>query len=240
MLYELRSALLAPLIVPQGLWVRSRIPRLEEPPGDRQGTAGNGPVLRLLILGDSAAAGVGAPHQDDALLGQLLRRLTPGYTVSWDLQATTGHRSEDALERLRGLDSGSYDVAVTSLGVNDVTGMTRRGLFRENQARLRQVLRNDFGVRRILVSGLPPMHGFPALPQPLRWHLGARASQLNDDLRQDVANDESAEFVDVRFTEDQSLMSADGFHPGPDVYAVWADLLVQAINRDAEAAVSRL
>ena len=62
MLYEIRTALLAPLIVPQGLWVRATIPLLQEPPGERQGTSGDGPPLRLLILGDSAAAGVGTSH----------------------------------------------------------------------------------------------------------------------------------------------------------------------------------
>ena len=233
MWYEIRTALLAPLIVPQGLWVRSRTPRLEEPPGERQGTAGQGPSLRLLILGDSAAAGVGASHQDEALLGQLLLRLTPVYTVTWNLQATTGHRSADALDRLPALDAGPYDIAVMSLGVNDVTGMTGRNAFRERQARLRTILKRDFGVRRILVSGLPPMHGFPALPQPLRWHLGSRASQFNRDLEADVAIDESAEFVNIRFTEDRSLMSADGFHPGPAVYAAWAERVVEAINRES-------
>lgn len=238
MLYEIRSALLAPLIVPQGLWVRSNIPKLDEPPGERQGTAGSGPPLRLLILGDSAAAGVGVSHQDEALLGQLLQRLTMDYTVTWNLQATTGHKSADALERLQALAPDSYDIAVTSLGVNDVTGMTGRGQFRQRQARMRGLLKTNFGVRQILVSGLPPMHGFPALPQPLRWHLGSRASQFNYDLRADVASDEAANFVDIRFTEDQSLMSADGFHPGPAVYAEWAELIVSAIDPDVATVTS--
>ena len=231
MLYEIRSALLAPLIIPQGLWVRSCIPRLGEPPGERQGSAGEGPALRLLILGDSAAAGVGASHQDEALLGQLVRRLAARYSVTWNLEAATGHTSADALERLQALEPARYDVAVTSLGVNDVTGMIGRSVFRRRQARLRDTLKDDFGVRRILVTGLPPMQLFPALPQPLRWHLGTRASQFNRDLRSDVEGDATAEFVDIRFTQDPSLMSADGFHPGPAVFALWADRVVNAIDR---------
>ena len=116
--------------------------------------------------------------------------------------------------------------------------MTGRSVFRKRQARLRNILKRDFGVRRILVSGLPPMHGFPALPQPLRWHLGSRASQFNHDLKLDVAQDDAADFVDIRFTEDQSLMSEDGFHPGPKVYAVWADLVIDAMSRQTGRAVS--
>ena len=229
MSFLLRTVLLAPIIVPQGIWVRARTPRLPEPEGERSGEAGNGESLRLLILGDSAAAGVGAAHQDDALLGQLLHRLTPGFRVTWKLEATTGHRTADALDRLRLHEETAYDIAVTSLGVNDVTAMTGQAAFRRQQADLRQLLKDKFGVRRILVSGLPPMHGFPALPQPLRWHFGARATQFNEDLRADVATDDGAEFLDLRFSEDQSLMSRDGFHPGPRVYSEWADRVAKAI-----------
>jgi hypothetical protein len=30
-----------------------------------------------------------------------------------------------------------------------------------------------------VLSGLPPMHRFPALPQPLRWYVGSRARDFN-------------------------------------------------------------
>ena len=51
---------LAPLLVAQALRTRRVTPRLPEAAGERSGTQGEGPRLRLLVLGDSAAAGVGA------------------------------------------------------------------------------------------------------------------------------------------------------------------------------------
>ena len=39
-----------------------------EPPGRRTGTEGHGSLVRLLVAGDSGAAGVGAPTQERALL----------------------------------------------------------------------------------------------------------------------------------------------------------------------------
>ena len=231
MSYLLRTILLAPVLIPQGLWVRARTPRLAEPQGRRFGEAGSGPSLRLLIVGDSAAAGVGASHQDEALLGRLLQHLTSRYRVTWELHATTGHTTANAIERIEAMDSAKYDVAVTSLGVNDVTALVGRAAFRQRQDRLRGLLKRKFGVRRLIVSGLPPMHGFPALPQPLRWHIGSRATQFNEDLRTEATKDDIALFVDVRFTEDTSLMASDGFHPGPAVYAEWADRVAQAIVR---------
>ena len=87
-------------------------------------------------------------------------------------------------------------------------------------------------MNRILVTGLPPMHEFPALPQPLRAHVGAEATRFNDDLRLSIVDDDIARFVDIRFTEDPALMSEDGFHPGPAVYATWAERVAAAILAD--------
>ena len=62
---------LAPLLFAQGVYVRRVTPRLPEAPGERSGVSGGGPALKLLILGDSAAAGVGASSQATALAGRL-------------------------------------------------------------------------------------------------------------------------------------------------------------------------
>ena len=70
-------ALAAPLLLVQGKYVRRVTPKLPEAAGAREGErrlrdAGGGPAsLRVLITGDSSAAGVGTQHQDEALPGQL-------------------------------------------------------------------------------------------------------------------------------------------------------------------------
>jgi hypothetical protein len=112
---------------------------------------------------------------------------------------------------------------VTSLGVNDVIAMTTRDDWRSRQAALWELLREKFGVTTLIVSGLPPMHEFPALPQPLRWHIGSRATEFNTDLEAEVAADGRVHFVDLRHDADISLAASDGFHPGPGVYALWGE-----------------
>ena len=210
--YLLRTIGLAPVIVPT----------LREPPGVRQGQVGDGPLLRLLVVGDSAAAGVGVSRQDEALLGQLVSRLADRYRVEFALQAKTGLTTADTLRRLEEMLPGHYDVAVTSLGVNDVLALTGLGTWLARQRRLRRLLREKFGVRLTVLSGLPPVHSFPALPQPLRWHLGSRATEFNDALGEDVAAESDACLVNLRFTADAGMMASDGFHPGAPIYAEWA------------------
>ncbi len=231
MTFYLRSAILAPILFAQGKYTRRNVPVLPEPPGDREGSAGTGQPLRVLIAGDSAAAGVGAPSQDEALLGCLVADLATDFSVTWNLQATSGHTTTQTLERLENLPQQEFDVAVTSLGVNDTISMVRLRDWRRRQAELRQLLREKFSVRTLIVSGLPPVHGFPALPQPLRWHVGSRATQLHQALAGDVAAEPDARFIDLRFSDDMTMMSSDGFHPGPKIYAEWARLVAEAIRQ---------
>ena len=56
---------LSPLLVAQALRTRARVPRLPEAAGAREGVHGRGATrLRLLIAGDSSAAGVGVTTQE--------------------------------------------------------------------------------------------------------------------------------------------------------------------------------
>ena len=231
----IRTIGLAPIIVPQGIWTNLRVPSLPEPPGAREGTAGDGPPLRLLVVGDSAAAGVGAAHQDEALLGQAVSRLADRYRVKFCMQAKTGFTTADILRRLGEMPRRRYDVALTSLGVNDVLALSSCSTWLQRQERLRQVLRDKFGVRLLLLSGLPPVHSFPALPQPLRWYLGSRATEFNEALGADIASSPDTRLVNLRFSADATMMATDGFHPGAPIYAEWAERAAQIIlSRDPD------
>ncbi len=225
----LLTAALAPVLLPQGLWTRWRTPKLAEPPGARRGRRGSGAPLRLLVAGDSAAAGVGAASQDEALLGCLVGRLAAAREVHFALEAKTGATTAATIQRLQTLPAEHFDVAVLSLGVNDLVRIADVSRWLSLQAMLWSVLKSRFGVRQVIASGLPPVHAFPALPQPLRWYLGARATRYDAALARAAAAADGVDFLDLRFTGDVGLMATDGFHPGPGVYAQWAELAADAI-----------
>jgi len=90
MKYKFVTIGLAPFFIAQGLYVRHVTTKLPEPSGERSGIYGYGPPLSLLILGDSAASGVGVPTQSKALSGQLITALGSEYRVSWKLIAQNG------------------------------------------------------------------------------------------------------------------------------------------------------
>jgi lysophospholipase L1-like esterase len=191
------TRVLAPLLLPvlyvQGRRVRRTLPRLPEPPGDRAGRrpavephdAGRAavqaatPPLRLLVVGDSAAAGVGARSQDEALAGRLVDALAadgPRRVAPCGSHRRHRVRHPPPPRRPPG---EPFDVAVTSLGLNDVTAGRPPATALADLTALVDLLRSRFGVRHVVLSGLPPVGAFPSLPEPLRAYLGRRARALD-------------------------------------------------------------
>ena len=231
--HPLMRLALAPVCLAQGLAVRRRATRLPEAAGPRTGSLGNGPLLRLLLLGDSSAAGVGVTHQDAALAGRLGAALAGRFTVQWQLHACIGATTASTLKTLRQIDAAPFDAAVVALGVNDVARQVPLRRWIARQQALAELLRMRFGVRRAYLSGVPPMGRFPLLPQPLRAVLGARAAQFDMALAEAVRGQHRLRYLPIPAEAlDPDLMAEDGFHPGPEIYRLWAEHLAEAISED--------
>lgn len=219
---------LAPVLAAQAISVRRKAQLLDEPAGPRQGRAGTGPTLRLLITGDSSAAGVGVDQQAQALSGQLVAHLSHSFSVEWRLEATTGHTTRDTLLRLSALD-GTFDVAVTALGVNDVTRGVSRKAFKKRQSDLADLLTNRLGVSLILATGVPQMELFPALPNPLAWVLGAQARRLDGELAELASTLPHLHHFKLTIPPEPAYAAQDGYHPSALAYRIWAQMLADEI-----------
>ena len=112
-------------------------------------------------------------------------------------------------------------MAVTALGVNDVTrGVTRR-TFTNRQRQLLTHLTGPIGARRVVVTAVPQMERFPALPQPLAWVLGRQAARLDQGLQQVAAEFPQARHLSLDLPNDPALIAPDGYHPSPRTYTIW-------------------
>lgn len=221
-----------PLLFGQGVWVRRTAMRLPEPRGPREGVIGEGPDLRLLITGDSTAAGVGVRSQSRALSGLITRALAPHFRTEWQLIAKTGATTLTTLQTLQRTPPRRADIAVLALGVNDITSGARLSAWIDRKAALFDYLKTRVGVEHIYVSGIPPMGEIPLLPNPLRWALGHRAAEFDTALRRLCAETPGTTWltVDVRLT--RVNMAADLYHPGPGVYEQWAGVFSDRILAD--------
>jgi lysophospholipase L1-like esterase len=218
--------LLTPVLVAQALRTRARLPRLLEATGARQGVAGRGQPgapLRLLLTGDSSAAGVGVATQREALAGQLTQHLAAQLQrpVHWRLLAQRGLTTAQTLHLLQRQDAatlGHFDVAVVMTGVNDVVEQVPSTRAVRHREALANHLRNAGGVQHVVFVPLPPLHQFPGLPQPLRWVAGSDARRHDQALRDWAATRDDVTRVDLDLQLNRGVMASDGFHPGAKAY----------------------
>ncbi|MCH2001185.1 MULTISPECIES: SGNH/GDSL hydrolase family protein [Acinetobacter] len=231
---KLSTLLLLPILFVQGNKVRKNTPRLLEPKGEREGGIGQGKPLSLLILGDSAAAGVGVETQKDALSGAIIQELQNEFFLQWKLHAKTGDTTRQVFHALQHLEERKYDVIVTSIGVNDVTKLTSAKSWIQQQKQLFEHIQKRFQPKLIIVSGVPPMQHFPALPNPLAWLFGQYAEQMNQKLQQWLAPQSQFKFLQYDIETFQAMnltMASDGFHPSKEVYEIWGRQIAALVRQ---------
>lgn len=261
-----RDVLLAPIYFYQGRKIKRDTVRLPEPNGERHGQVqlndaieslkeAHKRTLNLMVVGDSAAAGVGSETQQEALVGNLIPVLTQQSAIqnqfdilNWSLQATTGHTSFDILRRLYVLPAPSQpvDVMVLSVGVNDTTSKVSVDKWQQQIENIIAIAQRKFGVRELIFLSLPPMAQMPAIPAPLSNFVGAKASILDKTLQQVCAAHDSVTYMATDFPrmiaeysngtpiDIKVMFASDGFHPSSLMYGYWAqqlsELIIQLLN----------
>jgi lysophospholipase L1-like esterase len=220
---------LAPLLVAQAVATRRRAPVLPEADGEREGVVGGRSVapLRLLVAGDSSAAGVGVERQDDAVIGHLVRTLHRAIDrpVAWTLRARTGLTTRGVHALLREVAPVAADIAVVISGVNDVIDQVPVQRAVRDRAALADWLLREAGARHVVFAPLPPIHRFPILPEPLRRVMGADARRHDAALARWAATRSDVSHAKVAVELDAAGMASDGFHPGEPVYRACGEAL---------------
>ncbi|MEE4175103.1 MAG: SGNH/GDSL hydrolase family protein [Xanthomonadales bacterium] len=214
------------LLATQGLWASRRTPRLPPARGSTGGTVGAGVPLSLLAIGDSIIEGVGVTETRDALPARLalaLSRRGAG-EVRWQAVGRNGARSTWVLAQLGQLE-GDPDLVVISNGINDVTTTRPEHAVLERLLAVVDAAGQRFPHALIVQLGLPPLGGFPALPQPLRRTLGRRADRIDEALGERVRH--AARVLHLPFDQmpDPDQFASDGYHPDESGVAVWAESL---------------
>lgn len=229
---RLTFRLLMPLLLPQGLWVKATAPRFAAASGEREGSTGEGARCRLLAIGDSIVAGVGIACLADAMPGQLARAFASalGKRIDWMARGESGIGVRAVRRTLvPGLAERDFDYVFVSVGVNDVTALRSTRHWSRELVGLVDDLRHNSPGALIVVSGLPPLHGFPLLPQPLRSLLGLRARTFDRIAEYETGRLEGVVFVANRFEPEPAFFAPDGYHPSEASCRLWAEHVAQTV-----------
>ncbi|WP_377321133.1 SGNH/GDSL hydrolase family protein [Pimelobacter simplex] len=196
----------------------------------------DGAPLRLLVLGDSIAAGLGAERPKDTLGARIARGLAAELRrpVALRTAAVVGSESSALAGQLDALPA-TYraDVAVVVVGGNDVTHRvpvaTSAQHLEDAVVRLRE---QGTGV---VVGTCPDLGALRPVPQPLR-SLGSRMSRQLASAQAEVAVRNGAHAVSLAhvvgpffITNPDEMFSLDRFHPSALGYKRTAKALLPSV-----------
>lgn len=232
---ELIALPMLPLLIVQGRRTRRITPRLPEAAGSVSGVAGaeiGARPLTLLTVGESPVAGVGVQNHEEAITGQLAQAMAIRLRrpVSWRACGKNGVTAREALiEVIPAIPDVPVDIALVAFGVNDTTAFRPISHWRKDLTDVLEALHGRCQPRLVLLSGIPPIASFPALPQPLRWVMGLKARTLDLSAKNLASQRIRTLHVPlVLDTRDVSMMASDGYHPSAKGCTAWANLLAEA------------
>lgn len=232
------NPLLLPLVAVQGLRARSQIEVLPEAAGPTTGITdetGASP-LRVIVVGESTAAGCGAETHDEAFPGAFARAFGErcGRAVSWAVAGQNGATIRRVRHRLIPEIHEDVDVAVLLIGVNDVLTRTPVAQWRDDLMAVIDAL--AVLADRVVVAGIPPFDAFPSLPRALRTYLAERGRALDAAAREVCATRPAASWLAPFGLEDAdaAFFARDGFHPSAVGYRRWAEQIAQQLAAEPE------
>lgn len=208
----------------------SRLPDLELVL-DRPGTG-----RRVVWLGDSTAAGVGASSSAGALPSQVAADGLGVPDSSLAVLAVSGARVDDVLaDQVPKVAGLRPDLVLISVGANDTIHLTGRGTFRDTYEKVVRAL--PAGVPVVLL-GVPDMGAIPRFLQPLRAVSGWRGRRIDAEVRM-VAAATGAVYADIAGPTGPPFrrhpgryFAADDFHPSDAGYGLWADAVLTVLRRE--------
>lgn len=200
------------------------------------------PALRMVLLGDATALGVGVDAVEDTVGGQLANLLADaGARVALSSVAVSGARSADLATQVARAQLGPpADVAVILIGTNDATHLVRPGEAATALATAVRRLR-DAGTA-VVVGTCPDLAAVRAVAPPLRQIAGwygrrvARA-QANAARAAGGAVVDLGALVGPVFRADPGMLCHDCFHPSADGYRVLAYALFPEVATAANVTV---
>jgi lysophospholipase L1-like esterase len=199
--------------------------------------------LRLAVLGDSIAYGVGADRHSHTL-AERLRAALAQHDIDLEphVFAVPGARSAGLAGQVRRALAWQPHVAVTVIGANDLTHLVPH----DQAARhLRDAVRTLRGRHvEVVVAPAPDLSIVPNVPVMMRpvVHAGSlalRSAQIRAVHEEGGLVADSTAETSVAFLRDRSLFSSDRFHPSSRGYALIAGALAPAVLGAARAATSR-
>ena len=239
--YVLGAALIfpvSPFLYLQGRYTRWKVGVLPDAAGPKRGTSGQGEKpARLLVIGESTVAGLGARTHDVALAGQFAKNLAAktGNTVEWTVVGKSGVTARQAIELLLPeVPDKPFDYILVGLGGNDVLKISTPMRWRHDMEELLGLLRLNNPDAVIFLANCPMICLSPALPNPLRAILWELSKMHNDNISELTSKMDRVFYYPQPADVTLDGFFADGIHPSESGYSDWAAAMMRYFAQNYE------
>src|SRR5690606_11903736 len=213
----------APFLYVQGQWTRRRIGILPDAGGRTSGIIGAGDdAVRLLAIGESTVAGLGARTHELALTGNFARGISSRVrrAVEWDVVGRNGVTAERTIRALLPqVARNDYDYILVGLGGNDVLKLSSPVKWRRSMIELLGRLRDQNPRAAIFLSNCPMIKLSPAIPQPIKGILWELSKMHDANIAEVTGAMERVYYYPQPRELDIEGFFADGVHPSDQGYA---------------------
>jgi Lysophospholipase L1 and related esterases len=220
----------APFLYLLGRYTRWKVGVLPGAAGDTMGvTTNEGEPVRLLVMGESTVAGLGARTHELALAGQFAQRLGKQIyrPVHWTVIGKNGVTARQTIDELvPQVPDETFDYILLGLGGNDVLKLSSPRKWRRDMTELVGILRTKSPAAAIFVTNCPMINLSPALPHPIKFILW-QLSRLHDANIREFSGDMDRVFYYHQPTSVTKGFFADGIHPSEKGYADWSEAMMK-------------
>lgn len=194
----------------------------------------NGGGKRLLVFGESTAAGVGASQIETTLAGHLLNGLESEFTVY--CLGKNGLRVKEAVDFFHqnfwNPPLAQEGIALF-LGANDCFKLTKPKDFYGQLSSLIDLFRKVLSPSWVYLADIPPVHLFPAFSNGMKRQLKIQRHYLQKEMAAISQREENILFEPISLDLNENFFSEDGIHPSDYGYQKIVEFAIKGL-RDSQ------
>lgn len=192
-------------------------------------------LITYVVLGDSTAAGVGAPYES-GIAAETARHLALEHPNKMTNLGVSGAKLRDVVrDQLPAAELLKPDLVLLSASANDVIRLTSVAAMRKSLLEIVRRLRAANPNVIIVITGSPDMGAPPRIPRLLR-PLASRRTRNANVMFKEVAKKERLFFAPIAeetgplLRADPTMFHPDAFHPNERGYATWIVVLDRVLG----------